>query len=124
GRELGCAEKRGGLDPGERTPALFRQLDRTAAVGERAGEIAPQPQDLAQESVRPVQGFELPLLLVGEERFQGRLTVGRLPLVGARQRPPDATEGRRGGTPERLPQPGKPGEVRQGSLGGGTRGIE
>src|SRR5207245_1012443 len=79
GGELGGAEKRGGLDTGERTAALFRQLGGTAAVSERAGEIAPQPQHLAQESVRPVQGFESPVLLVSEERFQARLSFGRSP---------------------------------------------
>ena len=124
GGELGGAEKRGGLDPGERAAALFRQLDGTAAVSERTGEIAPQPQHLAQESVRPVQGFESSRSLVGEERFQAPLSFGRVPQVGARQRPPDATEGRGGGAPERLPQPGNPGELGQGSLGGGARGIE
>src|SRR3989441_7480238 len=70
GGELGGAEKRGGLDPGERASALFRQLDSPAAVSERAGEIAPQPEHLAQESVRAVQGFESSFLFVGEERFQ------------------------------------------------------
>ncbi len=124
GGELGGAEKRGGLDPGERTAALFGQLSGPAAVSERAGEIAPQPQHLAQESVRPAQGFESPVLLVGEERFQDRLSFGRVPLVNARQRPPDATEGRCGGTPDRLPQPVKPGELGQGSLGNGARGLE
>src|SRR2546425_5233657 len=71
-RELGGAEKRGGLDPGERTAALFRQLGGTAAVGERAGEIAPQPQQLPQESVRPAQGLESPRPLVREERLPAR----------------------------------------------------
>src|SRR5439155_14974603 len=79
GRELGRAEKGGGLDPGERTTALFRQLDSTAAVSKCPAEITPQPQHLAQESVRPVEGFESPLLLVGEERFQAGLSFGRLP---------------------------------------------
>ena len=37
GRELGGTEKRGGLDPGERASALFRQRDGTTAVRERAG---------------------------------------------------------------------------------------
>src|SRR5437762_1462403 len=96
GGELGGAEKRGGLDPGERASALFRQLDSPAAVSERAGEIAPQPEHLAQESVRAVQGFESSFLLVGEERFQASLRFGRVPQVGARERPPDATEDGRG----------------------------
>src|SRR3989475_9917194 len=47
GRELGGAAKSGGLDPGERTAALFRQLGGTAAVSGGAGGIAPPPQPLA-----------------------------------------------------------------------------
>ncbi len=124
GRELGGAEKRRGLDLGERTSPLSRHLDSTAATRERAGEIAPQPQHLTQESVRPVQSFESALLLVGEERFQGGLSLGQLPEVGARQGPPDAAKNRGGGTPERFPQLGVPREAGQGALGARPRGME
>src|SRR5438067_4896061 len=57
-RQLRSAEKRRGLPPREHAPALFRELDRTVAVGERAGQITPQAQHLAQECVRSVDGLE------------------------------------------------------------------
>ena len=40
--ELGSAEKRRGLHPREHASALFRELDGTATMGERAGQITPQ----------------------------------------------------------------------------------
>src|SRR5881227_446922 len=45
-RQLRSAEKRRGLHPSEHASALFRELDGTAAVGERAGQITPQAQHL------------------------------------------------------------------------------
>ena len=66
-RELRRAEERGGLHPREHASALFRELDGTAAVGERAGQITPQAQHLAQERVRSVEGLECVLALLGEE---------------------------------------------------------
>ena len=85
-REVGCAEKHSGLDPRERTSALVRQLESTAAVSERAGEIAPQPQHLAEKSVRPVQSFETALLLVGEESVgSGAVASGSLRVRERRQ---------------------------------------
>src|SRR5437762_4090408 len=41
-RQLRSAEERRGLHPREHASALFRELDRTAAVGEGAGQITPQ----------------------------------------------------------------------------------
>ena len=93
-------------------------------MSERGGEIASQPQHLAEESVRAVQGFESVLVVVGEQRFQTRLSVGHSSQVGARQRPPDSAEGGGGGTPERLPQLGVLRELGQGPLGDRARGIE
>src|SRR5205085_2474422 len=66
-RQLRSAEKRRGLHPREHASALFRELDRTAAVGERAAQITPQAQHLAQECVRSVDGLECGLALLGEE---------------------------------------------------------
>src|SRR5207244_11694707 len=70
--ELGGTEKRGGLDTRERASALFGQRDGTAAVHERAGNIASQPQHLAQESMRPVERRESGRALLGQEPLQGR----------------------------------------------------
>ena len=75
-RELRGAEKRRGLHPREHASALFRELDGTAAVGERAGQIAPQAEHLAQECVRSVEGLERGLALLGEEGPQGGLALG------------------------------------------------
>jgi hypothetical protein len=123
-RELGSAEKRRGLHPREHTSALFRELDGTAAVGERAGQITPQAQHLAQECVRSVEGLECALALLGEECFQGGLSLGRAPEVGARQRPPHAAQARCGGMPDRLPQSGNARDLGQSTLGGRTGGGE
>src|SRR3989454_2088090 len=41
-RQLRSAEKRRRLHPREHASVLFRELDRTAAVGERAGQITPE----------------------------------------------------------------------------------
>src|SRR6184192_801419 len=87
-RQLRSAEKRRGLHPREHASALFRELDRTAAVGQRAGQITPEAQDLTQECVRSVEGLECAVLLLGEECFQRGLRLGRAPEVCARQRPP------------------------------------
>src|SRR5207247_1419253 len=106
GRELRSAEKRRGLHPREHASALFRELDGTAAVGERAGQITPQAQHLAQDCVRSVEGLECALALLGEECLQGGLSLSRAPEVCARQRPPDAAQAKCGGTPDRLPQSG------------------
>src|SRR5207247_802813 len=102
-RELRSAEKRRGLHPREHASALFRELDGTAAVGERAGQITPQAPHLAQDCVRSVEGLERALALLGEECLQGGLSLGRAPEVCARQRPPDAAQARCGGPPDRLP---------------------
>jgi hypothetical protein len=95
--ELRSAEKRRGLHPGEHASALFRELDGTAAVGERAGQITPQAQHLAEDCVRSVEGLERALALLDEECFQGGLSLGRAPEVCARQRPPHAAQARYGG---------------------------
>src|SRR3989454_5864684 len=80
-RELGSAEERRGLHPREHASVLFRELDGAAAVGERAGQVTPQPQHLAQEGVRSVEGLECALALFGEECLQGGLSLGRAPEV-------------------------------------------
>src|SRR5881409_1261795 len=123
-RELRSAEKRRGLHPREHAFALFRELDGTAAVGERAEQMTPQAQHLAQECVRSVEGLECALTLLGEECLQGGLSLGRAPEVCARQRPPDAAQARGGGTPDRLPQSGNLRDLGQSPLGGRTSGSE
>src|SRR2546428_7034827 len=95
-RELRSAEKRRGLHPRGHASALFRELDGTAAVGERAGQITPQAQHLAQDCVRSVEGLESAVALLGEECLQGGLSLGRAPEACARQRPPDAAQARCG----------------------------
>src|SRR5256712_2741423 len=123
-RELRSAEKRRGLHPREHASALFRELDGTAAVGERAGQIPPQAQHLAQNCACSVEGLECALALLGEECLQGGLSLGRAPEVGARQRPPDAAQARCGGTPDPLPQSGNLRDLGQSTLGGRTGGSE
>src|SRR5881296_2060672 len=123
-RELRSAEKRRGLHPREHASALFRELDGTAAVGERAGQITPQAQHLAQDCVRSVEGLECALALLGEECLQGGLSLSRAPEVCARQRPPDAAQAKCGGTPDRLPQSGNLRDLGESTLGGRTGGSE
>src|SRR2546422_266805 len=123
-RELRSGEKRRGLHPREHASALFRELDGTAAVGERARQITPQAQHLAQDCVRSVEGLECALALLGEECLQAGLSLGRAPEVCARQRPPDAAQARCGGTPDRLPKSGNLRDLGQSTLGGRTGGSE
>src|SRR5438876_2068369 len=123
-RELRSAEKRRGLHPREHASALFRELDGTAAVGERAGQITPQAQHLAQDCVRSVEGLECALALLGEECLQGGLSLSRAPEVCARQRPPDAAQAKCGGTPDRLPQSGNLHDLGESTLDGRTGGSE
>src|SRR5882762_8786972 len=117
--ELCSAEKRRGLHSREHASALFREIDGTTAVGERAGQITPQAQHLAQECVRSVKGLECAFLL-GEECLQGGLRLGRAPEVCGRQRPPHAAQAKCGGTPDRLRESGNPRDLGQSMLGGRT----
>src|SRR5262249_48942424 len=50
--EFRGGEKRRGLHLGEHASVLFRERDGAAAVSQRAGQIAPQAPDLAEEGVR------------------------------------------------------------------------
>src|SRR2546426_401827 len=109
---------------GAKPPAPSPIAQLTPPREERAGQITPQAQHLAQDCVRSVEGLECALALLGEECLQGGLSLGRAPEVCARQRPPDAAQARCGGTPDRLPQSGNLRDLSQSTLGGRTGGSE